>query len=330
VLDGVSRTGSDPLSVVDSRGLTPTVLRVRLFVCTGGPLIRIDGDAEPVLESASCVAASGSRVIAGTRGNGVFVSADGGDTWEHVQLPEGDVFSVAIGAADEALYAGSEPSRLFVARDGARWEELEALQDIPSRERWSFPPRPWTHHVRWIAPDPHHAERLLVGIELGGLMLSEDGGATFTDHRPGAKLDAHSLAWHPHADGRAYQAAGDGAAWSRDGGRTWEAADAGRDLRYCWALAVDVDEPDRWYVSASSGPFTAHTGASARGRLYRREGSWRALELPPDSMPYALAATGGELVAGLADGRLLRSGDHGESWSELGARLAGVTAMAAG
>jgi len=65
------------------------------------------------------------------------------------------VFSVAIGAADGALYAGTEPSRLFVSRDGAGWEELEALQDIPSRERWSFPPRPWTHHVRWIAPDPH-------------------------------------------------------------------------------------------------------------------------------------------------------------------------------
>ena len=99
-----------------------------------------------------CVAADRGRVIIGTQGAGVLLSSDGGQRWERMELPERDVFSVAIGPADGTLYAGTEPSRLFVLRDGAEWTELEALQDIPSRERWSFPPRPWTHHVRWIAP----------------------------------------------------------------------------------------------------------------------------------------------------------------------------------
>jgi hypothetical protein len=184
--------------------------------------------------------------------------------------------------------------------------------------------------VRWIAPDPHRAERLLVGIELGGVMLSEDGGETFSDHRSGAKLDAHNLAWHPDADGRAYEAAGDGAAWSRDGGRSWEAADAGRDLGYCWALAVDPADPDRWYVSAASGPRTAHSDADARGRLYRWAGaSWQALPLPSGSMPYALVAHDGELLAAMADGSILASRDEGESWLELGVQLGAVNAMTA-
>jgi photosystem II stability/assembly factor-like uncharacterized protein len=309
-----------------------------VFVCTSEDrlvaLERDDGSwtAWAALEGlgAQCVATDGTRVLVGTRGHGLFVSGDAGESWDHVELPESDVFSVAIGAADGALYAGTEPSRLFVARDGGAWTELEALQDIPSRDHWSFPPRPWTHHVRWIAPDPHHPERLLVGIELGGVMYTEDGGSTFEDHRPGAKLDAHGLAWHPHADGRAYQAAGDGAAWSRDGGRTWESAEAGRDLRYCWAVAVDPNEPDRWYVSAASGPGTAHSGANARGRLYRWEGDrWQPLALPPDSMPYALAATDDALLAGLADGRVLSSGDRGDSWTELDVRVGSITAMAA-
>jgi hypothetical protein len=306
-----------------------------VFVCTRERLVRLERDGaswtcETVLdEGAQCVAAAGSRVLVGTHGRGAFVSGDSGATWDRIELPETGVFAVAIGAADGALYAGTEPSRLFVARDGATWAELESLQDIPSRDRWSFPPRPWTHHVRWIAPDPHRAERLLVGIELGGVMLSDDGGATFTDHRPGAKLDAHSLAWHPRAEGRAYQAAGEGAAWSRDGGRTWEPADAGRDLRYCWALAVDPDDPERWYVSAASGPYAAHSGGRAHGRLYRWEDGWRALTLPSDSMPYALAATGGELLAGMADGRFLRSGDRGESWDDLGLNVGSLVAMAA-
>ena len=305
-----------------------------VFVCTRERLVRLDRDgeawrAEPLLEGAQCVAARGTRVLVGTRGAGVYVSGDSGTTWAHYELPEPDIFSVAISAADGALYAGSEPSRLFVSRDGERWTELEALQDIPSRDRWSFPPRPWTHHVRWIAPDPHRAERLLVGIELGGLMYSDDAGATFSDHRPGAKLDAHSLAWHPEADGRAYQAAGDGAAWSRDGGRTWEPADLGRDLRYCWAVAVDPADPERWYVSAASGPGAAHAGAGARGRLYRWDGEWTPLELPSATMPYALASVDGELLTGLADGRILRSGDHGDRWEEIGVDVGSMIAMAA-
>jgi hypothetical protein len=306
-----------------------------LFVGTRDGLARLrraggSWTAETALEGhgIACVAAAGARVLAGTRGRGALLSADAGATWQDVDLPEPDVLAVAIGAADGALYAGTEPSRLFVSRDGGPWTELTALQDIPSRPRWSFPPRPWTHHVRWIAPDPHDAARLLVGIELGGVMRSDDGGSSFSDHRPGAKRDAHCLAWHPRARGRAYQAAGDGAAWSGDGGRTWEAADAGRDLGYCWALAVDPDDPERWYVSAATGPRAAHAGAGARGRLYRWGGAWEALPLPVDGMPYALAVDDGELIAGMSDGRLVRSGDRGEGWDELPVRLGSITAMA--
>lgn len=138
--------------------------------------------------------------------------------------------------------------------------------------------------------------------------------------RPGAKRDAHCLAWHPSSEGRAYEAAGDGAAWRRDGGVSWEVMDIGRDLRYCWALAVDPADPDRWYVSASSGPRTAHAG---------EDGTWRALDLPGESMPYALAAIDGALLAAMADGRILHCGDQGENWEETGVRMGPVRAMAA-
>src|SRR3712207_8106900 len=53
------------------------------------------------------------------------------------------------------------------------------------------------------------------------VMLSEDGGETWDDHRPGAERDAHTLAWHPTVPGRAYEAGGGGAAWSRDAGRSF-------------------------------------------------------------------------------------------------------------
>lgn len=66
-------------------------------------------------------------------------------SWERLALPESEVFSVAVSSADSAVYAGTEPSRLFRSRDGgASFEELQALPRIPSKPRWSFPPRPRT------------------------------------------------------------------------------------------------------------------------------------------------------------------------------------------
>jgi hypothetical protein len=309
----------------------------RLFICTAdGRLLRVASTnggwtSETLLEgvAAQCVATDGGRVLVGTRDRGAVLSADGGTSWEDVELPEPRVFSVAVSGADGALYAGTEPSHLFVSRNGAPWTELRALRDIPSRDRWSFPPRPWTHHVRWIAPDPFDPNRLLVGIELGGVMYSDDGGASFSDHRPGAKRDVHSMVWHPRVVGRVYEAAGDGAAWSHDGGLNWDGMDAGRELGYCWAVAVDADDPERWYVSAASGPGTAHSGRRSRGRLYRWvDGTWNELSLPDETMPYAMGVSGRQLVAGMADGRLLHSADRGATWQDTDIDTGSVGAMA--
>lgn len=254
------------------------------------------------------------------------VAPDGSVHWRGSE--GADVFSLAFGP-DGALYAGTEPSALYVSRDrGETWEELTALQEIPSKPRWSFPPRPWTSHVRWIAPSPHDPKLLLVGIELGGVMRTTDGGATFSDHRPGAQPDCHCLAWHPSVEGRAYETAGRGAAWSRDGGETWEPADIGRDRHYCWALAVDPADPDRWWCSASTGPHRAHGGRDAEARLFRFEdGRWHALTGVLPRMPYALFARDGVLYAGYADGLLQASEDGGESWQDV-AFLPSILALA--
>jgi hypothetical protein len=213
-----------------------------------------------------------------------------------------------------------------------RGRELVALLELPSRPSWSFPPRPWTSHVRWIAPSPHDADLLLVGIELGGLMRSTDGGESWQDHRPGAQPDVHSLAWHPHTPRRAYEAGGGGAAFSTDAGESWQSADAGRDRHYTWAVAVDPDDADCWYVSASTGPFAAHGRRDPQARLYRRRDSqpWQplggGLPEPLSAMPYALLATAGRLVAGFADGQLWQSRDRGDTWTPL--RLEGDSADA--
>ena len=318
---------------------------MRLYAATGDGIARVEevGEAWTAELSlsgsgAQCLAvdpADADTVFAGLREGGVRRSVDGGRSWIDCELPERAVFSLAVSPVNGAVYAGTEPSRLFRSDDrGESWHELEAMLEIPSRPNWSFPPRPWTSHVRWIAPSPHDADLLLVGIELGGLMRSTDGGESWQDHRPGAQRDVHSLAWHPHTAGYGYEAGGGGAAFSTDAGETWQPADDGLDRHYAWSVTVDPDDPDCWYVSASTGPFAAHGRGDPQAHIYRRRKGepWHpltgGLPDPLPAMPYALAAAEGRLVAGLANGQLWESRDRGDSWTAV--RLQGDTLAALG
>src|SRR5207244_1704488 len=146
----------------------------RLYAATGDAIARLDESGEAWTVEL-CLPGSGAQclavdpkdpdtVYAGLREGGVRRTVDAGRTWFDCALPEPGVFSLAVSAADGAVYVGTEPSRLFRSDDrGESWRELEALLELPSRPNWSFPPRPWTSHVRWIAPSPHDAEMLLVG-----------------------------------------------------------------------------------------------------------------------------------------------------------------------
>ena len=262
-------------------------------------------------------------MFVGLREGGVRRSVDGGRSWADCKLPEPGVFSLAVSAADGAVYAGTEPSRLFRSDDrGESWSELEALLELPSRPSWSFPPRPWTSHVRWIAPSPHDADLLLVGIELGGLMRSTDGGQSWQDHRPGAQPDVHSLAWHPQRRGartkRAAAVPPSAPTRAKPGSAPTTASTATTPGR-------SPSTPDCWYVSASTGPYAAHGRRDPQARIYRRRHGepWQpltgGLPEPLPAMPYALLATDGRLFAGLADGQLWESRDRGDSWTAIAA-----------
>lgn len=332
---------------------------IRLFAATDDVVARLDIDRGGAVATTTALAGRGvmcvavdphdpNRVYVGTFDQGVFRTLDGGDTWDAAGdgLPHARVLSIAISPVDRvdgrsAVYAGTEPSALFRSEDdGASWHGFPALGELPSAPSWSFPPRPWTHHVRWIAFHPADPAIIYAGIELGGVMCSRDGGATWEDRKPGSQPDAHAIATHPAAPDRVYEAAGGGVARSDDAGATWRGVDDGMDRHYSWGLAIDAGDPDCWYVSASFGARTAHrTDGRAEAILYRRRDDepWRALggpgtglDQPLPFMPYALLAPRdrpGELVAAMKNGALYLTDDHGESWRRLETGLPAIGAV---
>jgi photosystem II stability/assembly factor-like uncharacterized protein len=316
--------------------------RMKLVIATGDSIAIVEEQGETwqvrvALEGsgAQCVALDPhdlQTLYAGAWGEGIWKSTDGGVRWSNLStaLSRGHVFSVAVSPLDGALYAGCEPSAVFRSDDGGvSWEELRTLTQLPSAPTWSFPPRPETSHVRCIAPCPHDADLLLVGIELGCLARSTDGGQNWEDHRPGALPDVHAVTWHPQHSGRAYQTGGfGGAVWSDDAGVHWRTAEGGAELRYTWALAVHPTNPDCWFISDSPGPMNAHNSDNAEARILRRcDGAWEELRnglpQPLNSLPYSLLSTHERLFAGLGDGRIFVSSDWGESWNHL--QLTGQT-----
>ncbi len=272
------------------------------------------------------------RVYCGTFASGLWLTDDAGTTWQPAgPLPHPAVMAVAVSPFYETggigrLWAGTEPSALYVSDDGGQsWQEQPGLQALPSKPTWSFPPRPWTHHVRWIEPDAAEPDRLFVGIELGGVMRSLDGGQTWQDRQPGSQHDCHTLATHPLAPGLVYETAGGGFAESHDGGQTWQGHDRGRRYHYLWGLAVDPGDPETVIVSASPGPGAAHNNRSATAVLYRRSGSgpWQPLSAglpqPEGTRAYVLATHPAEPGVFYAATRshLYRSADAGRRWEEL-------------
>ncbi len=239
-----------------------------------------------------------TRVYCATYNRGLWRTEDGGDTWYPVGTPQNYFRPPTDGALDtlattfvsvapnpdeqgrHAVWVGTERSRLYKSSDyGETFALVTNFEQLPSRPTWSFPPRPDTHHVRWIAHGPN--EEVYVSIEFGALLRSLDGGKTFEDRRPGSPRDTHVLRVHPAAPGRLYAATGDGLlqaghAWaeSRDSGTTWRYASQGLEaMPYLYGLAVNSGDPDDIRIAASPNPRAAHEVASAS--IYRQvRGNW--------------------------------------------------------
>jgi photosystem II stability/assembly factor-like uncharacterized protein len=320
-IDRVSQVGGAwrVASALDREGVTclavhPTVAGL-VYVGTRNGVLRSDDGGRSwreagmdgrIVKSLAVTPAADDLVVAGTKPADVFLSRDGGGTWEACE--------------------GFARSR--------RWYWWSPAE-----------PPDFRAYVMGLAVAPDDPDVIVAGIEAGGVVRSEDGGRTWSGHRRHADLDCHALCFHAR-DGRwVYEAGGGGPAVSRDGGVRWMHPHRGLTTRYGMAVAADGVRPEVWYLAAAplfalstfvSGP-VGHTEGAARAALWRSSGgaAWErlagGLPQPISSPPYGLATdpgSAGRVVLGLANGTLWRSEDHGDRWECLPVRARGVRHLA--
>jgi photosystem II stability/assembly factor-like uncharacterized protein len=287
---------------------------------------------EPFDSRTECVAVTDGTLLVGTFEEGLQRSTDEGASWERAAGIEQDaVTSLAVAPHDpKTVYAGTEPSRLYRSTDGGEtFERLPGLTDLPSSAEWSFPPRPDTHHVRWIEPDPGDPDLLHVAVEAGALLrahVDADGSVDWTDRVSSARRDVHTIATHPERPAHAWVAAGDGYAETTDAGESWQHPQDGLDHTYCWSVAVGLppERPDgstpRVLLSAATSAREAHRVGESY--LYRRDGGeWERLDdrgIPTGEGVYrAVLARGDDETTFWAANNhgLYCTDDGGDSWT---------------
>ncbi|MCY4121781.1 MAG: sialidase family protein [Acidobacteria bacterium] len=301
-------------------------------ICAGtseGVFIVAEGAAKQVLQSRDVrelIRIDGSY-FAGTD-DGLYVSNDSGRTWAPSGLQGREVWQVRADGSG-TLYAGTAPTGLFRSDDhGATWTEVVGLAQLADAGGWQIPLKPpVAARARALVVD---GTRILIGVEVGGLALSEDAGETWSVVLPGDNPDLHMLFAHPVEPDTLYASTGygrlDGVAEmvegnagvfrSDDGGRTWTYAWKGITPRYSRPMCVDHRSPYGLTVASAPSAFSnCREENGAQAMLFRSEDggeSWRSL--CDEAHSPSAANFHGLAVDPKVPGGVLVGTDTGEVW----------------
>jgi photosystem II stability/assembly factor-like uncharacterized protein len=267
------------------------------------------------------------RGVFATTESGLYRSTDDGDSWTDLGVPREEVYSVLGDPAGERLYAGTHPAHLYVSEDeGETWQELSGFQDLPSRDSWHTPRHRDEAHVRSLGAHSDASDRVVAGVEVGGVHVSDDRGETWTERRAGVHDDVH----HVLVCGPDHYVAscGGGLYRTRDAGEMWMRLDSDVDQTYF--REAFAHDGTLYAAAARSSPGTWQGDRGADAALLKSENdgdTFDSVAYPgqPEGVVLSWAAEDGRVMAGTNDGSVIfRS--SGE-WVEAGELPAGVPAL---
>lgn len=303
---------------------------MNIYAGTSKGVFRLtDGSVTQVLDSRGVreVVQIGERLFAGT-GAGLYVSDDQGISWTLTDLQDVAVWQTRDNG-EGLLYAGTAPTGLYRSGDGGdTWTEIQSLAQLAEARGWSIPvdpPLPAAARALVVKGD-----HLWVGVEVGGIAISEDAGASWSVVLPGDNPDLHMMFAHPEREHTLFASTGygrlDGIAEmvegnagvfrSEDGGNNWDYAWKGITPRYSRPMCIDHRAPYVLTVASAPTAFSNHREeGGAQAMLFRSEDggdSWRSL--CDDQHSPSRANFHGLAVDPMVSGGVLVGTDTGEVW----------------
>jgi photosystem II stability/assembly factor-like uncharacterized protein len=296
-----------------------------------------DGDVQTITQHLN----DPKTLFVGTN-DGPYRSTDGGEHWEKPDFPDRDVAIWAITmhpGNPDIIYAGASPVALYRSEDcGRSWRRLPQVISPAHCEREGFDTR-----VICITINPIKTDEIYVGLEVGGVIHSIDGGDSWTDvsarlmelaqqphlqnnvggrqcgHCEGM-LDTHAVAISKAASSTALLGVRMGIFRTDDGGANWRDMEIGRfsPLTYCRALIVSPHDPETLYTALSEA------AVSTDGSVYRSSDgarTWIRIDhgVAAKSTIVGLAAHPSDLDSLYCitrAGQVIGTVDNGASWRE--------------
>ena len=254
-----------------------------------------------------------SKIIyAGTRGEGIYKSMDGGDIWYHLDDPSGaldrtaNVYDIVINPKDpNIIYAGVYQNRLGrllrSGNAGKSWEEVYRV----SREQYA---------VFAVEIDSYDPSIVYMGTAEGGFLKSTDYGKNwkvikwFDDVINDIKVnpyDTRTVFVLTHSKG-VYKTNDKGGNWQQFNGLSifpWETQDM-------QVLVMDNKNPNVLYLGSKSGLLKSFDAGQ----------NWQKVPIviPPNSVPVSAIALDPftSLYLYYAAGNVVyRTQDNGQTWS---------------
>lgn len=253
------------------------------------------------------------KIYVGTEHSGLFYTRDGGAHWHRAEpnTPKMMLFSAL--ALNGGVMVGTVPSAVYRSKNGG-WEELAGVRLHSAGA--SFPPSPELQsRARYLTFDPENKNRLYAGIEVGGMVFSDDSGKNWQPANAGlTDMDIHEVLASRENSGMVFLACGEACFRSPDRAGHWKNISP---KTHDYGISVAEDKNGVVYVGAAKGrPNLWIRDQGAMAAIFRsldKGSNWEKVidNLNGGVMHMCPTPDGNGMVAGTSDGSLFMIDDSG-------------------
>ena len=250
-----------------------------------------------------------TKVYIGTEHSGLFVTHNGGKEWTRANPNVPCLTISAMLALPDRLLVGTMPAALYAAGENGGWHELKGVRQ--GAAGGTFPPNPdLAPRTRVLKRENRPGGRFYAGIEVGGILASDDDGQTWNAINEGlTDPDLHQILPSKTKAGLVVAACGEGVSRSTDRGAHWEKVTPSGSRTYGNALAEDLDgtiylgitedRPRTWTRAgrAKSAIFRSNDGADWQLLSENMSGGVMDICPAPEGRGVLVATAEGEVVA---------------------------------